>query len=334
MKLINKIFLVLFITIFCGEIEAKERILCADVGGTRVKAAVLHKDILFEELTYVDVIDFDSSQWWNGTFPTIFSKTFSGSLPQRIKKTYSLISFGISGSIKDHAIYLNTTKNIPLHLKDECEAVAKKPVFIENDAALWAKGALYWSELVEEEIYFPCLGITLGTGVGVVLLKSPQELVNVEISFIDCPFIRLHAASEEQPKVIEFGRKSPHKPIGRAFFEWVREHHPTWTKEKIQKVFNQRVIAFITDMHEFISKDLGLQLNAIMVGGGNSRFVSYDDLLKAFRKQILLLNPKNIEEFGVSPDIISLLGALDMSNDVTVEMLPDNEELRASDWSQ
>ena len=125
----------------------------------------------------------------------------------------------------------------------------------------------------------------------------------------------------------EFGKTSLHASIGRRFFDWVNEKKPNWDDKKINFTFNERVVAFCKDMQEFFKLGLDVELNAIMIGGGNSRLISYDYVHNKLEKQIILLSPKNILRYDVSPDIISLLGCICPSKFLSVKCIPSVEEI-------
>jgi len=220
---------------------AKE-ILCADFGGTRIKAAVLHPNITLEELQNISTLAFESEGWMNKEF--------------------------------------------------------------------------------QREISFPCLGITLGTGIGVALLLSAKDIINIEISVLDTSFRRLFALVGDQPIQQEYGRPAPHDAIGRLYFNWMEKQN-NFSELSLQNDFNQRVLAFLLDLQEF----LNIEITSVMIGGGNSRFIHADALSEQLKKDILLLSPSEIGKFRVSPDIISLLGCLQLSDHKPVEMMPTWSEM-------
>ena len=176
-------------------------------------------------------------------------------------------------------------------------------------------------------IQYPCLGITLGTGAGVVLMRSPKDMLLIEISFIDFPFIQLFSSAQEQPIINEFGKKSPHRPIGQAYFNWVHDQHSSWDENKIQQVFNQRIEAFCKDMQVCLQENFNIKIKSIMFGGGNSRFIDEDYLHRKLMNDIIVLSPASLTSKGVSSDIISLLGCTCLTNDIKTEYFPSIEEI-------
>jgi len=157
--------------------------------------------------------------------------------------------------------------------------------------------------------------------VGVILLLSPYDMVIIEVSLLDFSFAKLKESSKDQPVRNQFNA------IGRAFFNWVKKERPNWDNQKINSVFSQRVAAFCQDMQKYLQDELDIQIKSIMIGGGNSRLIADDLMHKATKKQIILLAPQSTSRFGVSPDIISLLGCLNSSDYNTIKCIPSLEEI-------
>lgn len=308
-----------------GSLHAGEKVLCADVGNTRIKAAVLDMDLSLEELRAAAVIAFDSKEWWSERLPHLFNPTIPGSLPQRLQIPYQKISFGMCGPVADGGIYLNCTRPIPKNLKGACESIANIPVAVVNDAVMWVKGALVWNRLIGQEIQYPSLGITLGTGVGAVLLITPEHWIALEVSHIGCPFERIHAIAQEQP--LPIGNRFYHRLVGKYFFEWAAQAHPEWSDSELQHHFVERAAAFLEDMRIYINQGMGIALKSVMIGGGNSRLIDKEALSPFLDMQIALYNSKSIEPYGVSSDIISLLGGIDSTPGRFIAMMPEAERL-------
>lgn len=302
-----------------------EKTLCVDIGATRVKAAVLYPEISLEELQEISTIEFNSEGWLNESLPQIFNPSVPESLIQRIKCPFNRISFGITGLIMDSRTYILPERGIPYHLKQKCEEEAGVECFAETDTVIWTRGAMHWQKLIGQKITFPCLGITLGTGIGIVVLRSATDTPLLQTSLFDVPFKRFRHLCKDQTIEGTYDRLNRHELIGIPFFEWAKNQKFFESEEQINEEYNLRIIAFLEDMKEFLKNDLNININSIMIGGGNSRFISLKDLQTKLNSQIILLSPQHISQFGISPDIISLLGCLASPNCPSVEMLPSWE---------
>lgn len=317
------IILIIFYLFFATSVEGSNRTLCADIGGSRIKAAILHPGISLEELRQTPFLEMSSQQWLNEFFPNLFDPHLIGSISQKISSSYDLISFGISGPVVNSRLYINPLNTVPRELKNECEKIGKCTVFIENDVIIWGRGAIYWQNLIGKKMTFPCLGITLGTGVGVVLLTSPHDICNIDISYIDITLRRLQEISQEQPAWSSTGKLIAHELLGNPFFDWAKREHPEWSEKILADTYNKRVIAFLKDMQEFIKTQLNTTPHIFMIGGGNSRFIKYNLLHKKLNKKLLLLNPQALALFNISPNAISLLGC------IAPELLPPSKMIPA-----
>lgn len=300
-------------------------VLCVDIGATRIKAAVLSESMTLDELQDVNIITMSSREWLNESLPKLFDKNSSHNLGGKVIQPYEYLSFGITGPVSNNRLYINPFRlNIPRQLADECEDVLGAPVSIENDTTIWVFGALYWQKLIKNEIKFPCLCITLGTGVGVALLTSLQDITLIEISLLDIPFNRLNKICKDHQNFHSgsfFGQA-----IGNKFFDWVHMHN-SWSKDIIENVFNNRLIAFIKDMQEFFAKEMDIKPKNILIGGGNSRFVSRYYLQNSLKKEIMVIAPAYLNAYGVSPDIISLLGCVQLPSHRSVSCMPALETI-------
>ena len=329
--LMKNFFFVRLFSLFALNIFAVENksinVLCADIGGTRVKAAILHPGITLQELQAITTVAIDSQEWLNDDLPLLFSFGDTRGLPQKFTKPIDQICFGVRSPVKDGKCCVVPKEHLPRDIKHLCQEVSNRPVFVECDTGIWARGAIYWHNLIQKDISFPCLGITFGTGIGVALFKTSDDIVNIEISLLDTPYKRLFEETEEQPIKIEYDRPAPHDAMGKPFFLWVEKEHPDWSDEKIQEVFNKRILGFLIDMQEYLQIKENVTIDSFMIGGGNSRLIDSKKMQKALGKQFIVLNVQNVSQYGVSPDIISLLGCLVLPQCSPVKMMPCWDEM-------
>ncbi len=323
-------FLACIVFISCNDsqkVKLDSKILCADIGATRIKAQVLHPNMTLSELQRTNIFHFPSNSWLNERLPFLFSPQANSCVMQQFKGTYDVISFGITGPVVDEQYYVNPERKIPRDLKQKCTELAGCPVFVENDAIIWARGALTWQNLMNKKVQYPCLAITLGTGVGVVLLRAADDMVGIEIYFLDTIFSRLKEIAGDQPDYKELNMPWPHNALGEAFFVWAKNKHPEWDEVQIQLIYNERMVAFIEDMRKFLQQKLQVEISSVMIGGGNSRFTSSRYLKSKLAKQIILLNAQHLGKHKVSSDIISLLGCIHPPEYKKSSLLPSWDDI-------
>ncbi len=311
----NKFALFLACIFLCGpscknEPNVKTKVLCVDIGGTRIKAQILHPNMTLQELQETNVIYLQSHGRLNERLPQLFDVNENTSLAQMFNGLYDQISFGITGPVVDGAFYENPKRKIPRELKKRCSEVALCPVFVENDAIVWARGALIYQNLIKKKVQYPCLALTLGTAAGVVIVRSPDDMVDIEIDILDTPFAKLQKIAGDQLKVKEKNMPWPHNAMGEFYFKWVREYQPEWNEQVLCQNYNERIIAFIEDMQEYVEKHFQISLKQVMIGGGNSRFISARYLKAKLTPGVSLLNAQHLAKHKVAADVIALLGCL------------------------
>lgn len=147
----------------------KERILCIDIGGSRVKATVLDKEgNLLEEYKKLDTPEQSTPENVLNTIK-ILTQDFKG---------YQKISVGFPGYIKKGVVMtapnLGTAEWHGTNLAEKLKALLGKPCKVVNDADLQGLGIASGEGL--EMI------ITLGTGFGTALLDDGKLLPHLELA--------------------------------------------------------------------------------------------------------------------------------------------------------
>jgi hypothetical protein len=97
------------------------RVLCVDIGGTRVKAAILYPGITLEELQRVSTIAFDSKEWLSEDLPRLFKDDIVGSLSNRMGSCYDQVSIGVRSPVMNGEYCVVPKEHLPLEMKKECE---------------------------------------------------------------------------------------------------------------------------------------------------------------------------------------------------------------------
>ena len=102
--------------------------------------------------------------------------------------------------------------------------------------------------------------------------------------------------------------------MGRAFFQWIKETHPDCTDQEMQTIFQERFNVFLQDLLDFL-KEQGLSIQTILVGGGNSRYLSAEKVAVEASTDLLIMNPNYFEQLNISPDLLSLLNSIPLKRE-------------------
>lgn len=278
--------------------EYKPKVLCIDVGASRIKSALLYPGLDLDFLQEVRPNIESSVGKLNKDFPLFFSE--GSSLFGWPKKDIHFVALGITGPIKEGQYYLHPTTGIPYELRKNLEKEVNLPVFLDNDAVIWARGALFWSELTSTSLPLPTVAITLGTGVGIALVYSQDEIYNISLSHYHFPFHHLRKTVLEENYYVPGELKSPSSMLGNLFFK-NRSH--LFLEVSIKELYQKRKEALVKDLNQFFEQNFAFTPSSYCFGGGHSRLLNKTE-------GELILNPDYLESYGVDGDIISLLGCL------------------------
>jgi polyphosphate glucokinase len=152
-----------------AHLDSSERILSVDIGGSRVKGAILDRD--GKMLTDYTKIDTPSSGAPEDILNTILS------LASRLA-TYTKVSVGFPGYVRRGIVHtapnLSTEKWRGFALRDRLTELLKKPVRVVNDADLQGLGVAKGNGLE--------MVVTLGTGFGTAILLDGNLLPHLEFA--------------------------------------------------------------------------------------------------------------------------------------------------------
>jgi hypothetical protein len=285
-------------------------ILCIDIGGTRIKAAILKNDIDINFLKNTTVEIIPSLGWLNSSLPNIISNNHPASLIQQCTSLtgYDYISISVPVNVVNNGTEIIDNRvgrrGLPQDLKKAFEAQSNCEVFIMNDSICWLSGALNYCRLNEVKIEFPCLLIALGTGVGLGYSSHMYHSENLELSNHYRRFPQLSQASVQ---LIDRGWKV-HGCLGEKYFYSLKNEHKDWTYLDIQDDFTKRITALLQDIKD---KNLinFMDLKTIFIGGGNASYVNSDILSNNLQKNICMLTLSNLQ---INPDLIPLLGQINI----------------------
>jgi hypothetical protein len=310
----------IFLLVGVGRIDAyeSEKILSVEIGSSRVKAALLPPELTFEDLKSVPIIVFHSGTWLGPDIVNFLSPDVDGSLANRVSpESYRSISISLSCDLWQNKINLSRS-NLPRNLKHCFEQQTEKSVCIENDMVAWAKGVFYFQNLLKQQIEYPCLCISLGTGAAAAVSRSEHDLTTIMLHLVTGDFNRLRSVVRKQTG------KEPGSGtlIGRVFFEWVKQLE--FSEKEIQIAFQERFNAFLQDLIDFL-REREFDLKTIRIGGGNSRYLSTEEININSLADLLVMNSNYFEQLQISADILSLLGALEDSP--TTDQIPKFEDV-------
>lgn len=285
-------------------------ILCIDIGGTRIKAAILRDNIDLFTLKNTKVEVVRSLGWLNSSLPEIVSKTHPASIFQKNSNfnDFDYISIGVPVQvIKDgneicgHYVQ---KRGLPRDLKQSFENQCNCRVVIINDAVCWLSGAINYYSLCGIKIKFPCLFIALGTSVGIGYAELMHHIENLELSNHNHRFTHL---SQVSGQLIDNGGKA-HACLGEKYFNTIKNDHKDWTYLNIKTEFTKRIIALLSDIKDKNIVNFA-DLKTIFIGGGNAEYVDFDILRNKLEKHVFMITSNNVD---INPDLIPLLGQINM----------------------
>ena len=286
-------------------------ILCIDIGGTRIKAAIIRESIDLFTLKNTKVEVIRSLGWLNSSLPEIISRKHPFSILQQFSNfaDYDYISISVpvqvindGSEIRGHYV---EKRGIPRDLKKSFENQCNCRVVIMNDAICWLSGALNYYKLRGVKIQFPCLFIALGTSVGIGYAKQHDYIENLELSNHNYHFSHLSRASGQ---LVDSGGKV-HAYLGDRYFTSLKNEHKDWNYLNIKTEFTKRIIALLLDIKDKNIVDFKA-LRTLFIGGGNAEYVDSEILRSGLQKELFMLTPSNID---INPDIVPLLGQIKLT---------------------
>jgi len=272
--------------------------LCLEVGHTRIKAALLPECPELEDLKKIETISLRSKPWLKQNIRLLFTQSENNPLMPLLAANPSKISLSIFGSEKNSKYPSGEIDDFPDNLEELLEETVGHGVTIERDTNAWAIGALEYLKLKSQKPAFPCLAITLGTGVGVVLIEDEHTIKTIEFWTMPWPFPRLRLLVEDRLRDPVLALCKKHLDALFEGEEFLDEGMVAY-----QPAYNRQFNAFIEDISEHLHTLFGCSIRSVFVGGGHSRFIKPSESL-------ILLDPETLQADGVSPDIIQLQGCL------------------------
>ncbi|MES2198566.1 MAG: ROK family protein [Chlamydiota bacterium] len=278
-------------------VPSQETFICLEIGHTRIKAATLPSSFSLEDIKKIKVITSFAKPYLQQNLSDLFQNESSPIFPL-LKSDSSTVSLSIFGPIFDGKIHGNAEKEgVPKEIKSSLENDTKRTVLVEGDAACFAAGALEYLNLSSHPVQFPCLVITLGTGVGVAFAENPYTIHSLELWGHLASFPNFALLTEVSPPSEILNKRYLSKiSQGDAFIE--EKMHSGYAQ-----AFQTHVEAFVKDISAYIHEIFPqvAPICSVVIGGGLSRFLNASS-------PFILLTPQNLENQGFDPDIIQLLG--------------------------
>lgn len=285
------------------------KVLCIDVGGTRIKSAVLPENPSLEDLKASESVAIRTLGWLNHSLPDLLKPNCWAGLADyynRKRFGYDHISISVPGPIDKQGCFLRddlTEKSAkcPKRLRDSLEQASGKSVTIIKDADAWMLGFLRYSELMGESLKYPILSMAFGTGIGASMATDSETIYSIEIRWLDSAVWKNLRKSAQR----DFSDSwEVHRIIGRPFFEWAEKTHPEWAYPTIREQFSARVLATCEDLAPVLERRVG-KIGTLVLAGGNAEFASVGTLTKSLDCRVVPLTDRHAQ---LQPDIISLLG--------------------------
>ena len=275
--------------------------MCLDIGGTRVKAAILPKSLTADAVTALSVFTMRSLGWLNASLPELLNADNWASVVSRLSSygEFAEVAIGVPGAVRDGR-FLRSDINVPVDLRDRFSEFINTEVTLVKDADAWMVGATAYSEMWERPMHFPWSVFTFGTGVGLSLARDSKHFESLELSEWPESFPSLASAAGVAIDV----PWQVHAILGKDFFEWVAASKRHWSYPRIREEFTRRVVALLNDLMTSSESPLHGS-RTLTVGGGNAEYVSLRSLASHTGCDVRSLSRQSL---GIDPDLIPLLG--------------------------
>ena len=283
--------------------------LCIDIGGTRIKSAVLPEHPTFEQIREAPSMVVRTLGWLNHSLPKLVDPGHWPSLAAHYRKQgikYDAVAVSVPGVIDGVGLFkrndlVHGPAKVPENLLEALRKSAGCPVTAIKDADTWMMGFQAYVRNQKIKLEFPAVLMAFGTGFGISAAASEDNVASIEASGRPInSWIKLAIASGYN---ITQGWHV-HRIIGRPFFEYVENQHKTWDHLFIRDEYTKRVKAALEDILPWIEGNLGSPVRTCVLAGGNAEYVSVRTLSESGRKVISLTDRLS----KLPPDLITVLG--------------------------
>lgn len=292
-----------------------KKTLCIDVGGTRIKAAIIPGSSSLNSLPAIPKTAIRSLGWLNRTLPEIVSPENWASIANQLemKGKFNDVAICVPGPV-ENGRFKREDLSIPTDLLDQLKTHSTCHVSkLVKDADAWTVGACIYFKLSKKKIKYPAIALAFGTGIGLSLALNETTIYSTEISRWSYGFSRVEKISGKrisQPCKV-------HGILGADYFAWVAKEKRHWDYQRIRLEFTRRVVALIRDLQPKIEQDIG-DIRSLIVGGGNAEFLSIRGLKEKINIDVYSLWSRKIE---IDPDLIPLIGLHEIISNPKHEIL-------------
>ena len=285
-----------------------KNILCIDIGGTRIKSAVLPEHPTFDQVKNAPSLVVRTLGWLNHSLPKLLDPGHWPSLAAHYHKqgiNYDAVALSVPSVIDAEGLFKRADlthgpAKVPERLLASLSKSAGCPVSVVKDADAWMMGFQAYARQTGIKAEFPSVLMAFGTGFGISAAASLDNVVSLEASSrLAKSWKKLAAASGYN---ITEGWHV-HQIIGRPFFEYVEKSQQAWDHLAIRDEYTKRVTAALDDILPWIEGALG-PIRTLVLAGGNAEYVSVRSLSRVARNVISLTGRSS----KLSPDLITVLG--------------------------
>ncbi len=300
-------------------VSLQETVCCIELGGVRGKFGLLPRKVKsLSELQRIVTKDCQDGRTLRKRIPSVFAKDAESPFSELLKKA-TAVSVALQGPFDGEGNCVDKNWQYPENLVAVCSQISGYTFAANNDAICFAKGAYKYQKLKKDTIAFPCLVVTLGTGIGAALIKDKKTYVGIELLKTGWPFSQLEETRKKQEQELQ-KEQTPqwgvHCLLGRPFFKWIA----TDEGSKISTHFQARVHALCRDVFRELEMKESIRISSIVIGGGNSRFLQ---AVEGYPCKTIILNPPNLTSDKVSQDIVQLLGCQrNLTKNSTQSLIP------------
>ncbi len=272
-----------------------ERVLCIDVGGTRIKFAVLERG--FSPPTKEDRVKWISTLGWlNASLPELLDpKNVDSPAHLAGAENFDAVAVCLPGEVNSVGEFHRDWLVIP-NLKSAMQKYApEKSIRLFNDGHAWMSGVVRC-----RNDRTPLFFLGFGTGVAAAVSSKDGKVRNIEFSNEKNVWSSLIEVSKYSKSKEGW---AVHRICGAPFFEWVKNNHTAreWRFSEICKQFTARVSALIHDVQKNTVYLKGI--NQVFLMGGHASYINTDELPKTYT----YVTSKDLD---VPADMVPLIGML------------------------
>lgn len=282
--------------------------LCIDIGGTRIKSAVLPENPTIEQVKNATPMVIRTLGWLNHSLPKLIDPGHWPSLAAHYRELgihYDAVALSVPGVIDSEGRFkrpdlVEGAAKVPERLLEALRKSAGCPVTLIKDADAWMLGFQSYAEQAGVDFQYPAVLMAFGTGFGISAASSSDHVLSIEASVR--PAHSWNRLASAAGKDITEGWHV-HNIIGRRFFEFAEESRKEWDHLKIREEYTKRVKAAFLDILPWIESKTG-HVRTVILTGGNAEYVSVRGLEAEGRKVISLTDRLS----DLPPDLITVLG--------------------------